>query len=70
MTDEPERGNFVSEWFGYRTYPSVRANATALQAQREGRCPFLTAVTHSTQGCVKASSSSGVCTINNANNGS
>ena len=70
MTDGSLRGNFISEWFGYRTYPLVHAGTTALQVRREGRCPFLTAVTRSSQDCVKASSSSGVCTINNASNGS
>ena len=70
MKGESLRGNFISEWFGYRTYPIVHEGATALQVRREGRCPFLTAVTRDSQDCVKASSSSGVCTINNASNGS
>ena len=66
---EPERGNFVSEWFGYRTYPSVRGNTDALRTQRTRRCPFLSAATHEERACVKAASSSGICTINNASNG-
>ena len=70
MTNGPEQGNFVSEWFGYRTYPLVHGSATALQARRDGQCPFLSAVTRNPRICVKAPSSSGVCTINNASNGS
>lgn len=70
MTSDSERGNFVSEWFGYRTYPIVQSSDAVLQTQRDGQCPFLTAATREKQSCVKAPSSSGVCTINNASNGS
>ena len=63
------RGNFVSEWFGYRTYPEVLGGAEALRIQTEGRCPFLTSVTRQERDCVKTESSSGVCTISNASNG-
>ena len=70
MTKQPDRGNFVSEWFGYRTFPQVRASTDALRAQEAGQCPFLTAATGEQRECVKTASSSGVCTINNASNGS
>ena len=69
MTGDPERGNFVSEWFGFRTYPAVCGGTDALRVQRARRCPFLTAATHEDRTCVKAASSSGICAINNASNG-
>lgn len=69
MTRNPDRGNFVSEWFGYRTYPHVHGSPGALRTQSEGQCPFLTAATREKRECVKSASSSGVCTINNASNG-
>ena len=69
LTADPERGNFVSEWFGFRTYPAVRGGTDALRVQRARRCPFLTAATHEDRTCVKAASSSGICAINNASNG-
>ena len=43
MPGRSGRGNFVSEWFGYRIYPQVLGDAAALRTQRAGRCPFLTA---------------------------
>ena len=57
------RGNFVSEWFGYRTYPRVLGGAEALRVQTDGRCPFLTEATRQDHDCVKADSSQGVSTI-------
>ena len=69
MTRNPDRGNFVSEWFGYRTYPHVHGSPGALRTQTEGQCPFLTTATREKRECVKNASSSGVCTINNASNG-
>ena len=70
MTGNRDRGNFVSEWFGYRTFPHVHGSTDALQTQTGGHCPFLTAATRQKRECVKNASSSGVCTINNASNGS
>ena len=46
MTGRPDRGNFVSEWFGYRTYPRVGGGDAALRIQERGRCSFLSAATH------------------------
>ncbi len=69
MTRNSDRGNFISEWFGYRTYPEVHGSIGALRAQTACQCPFLTAATQEERECVKNASSSGVCTINNASNG-
>lgn len=69
MTSSSERGNFVSEWFGFRTYPSVYGGEEALQSQADGNCPFLTAVTQEDRKCIKVAASSGVCSISNASNG-
>ena len=69
MTRNPDRGNFVSEWFGYRTYPDVHGGKDALRAQNAAQCPFLTTATREKRECVKNASSSGVCSINNASNG-
>ena len=69
MTRNPDRGNFVSEWFGYRTYPDVHGGTDALRTQDAGQCPFLTTATREKRECVKNASSSGVCSINNASNG-
>ena len=69
MTSGPARGNFVSEWFGFRTYPQVRGGEEGLDRQVNGICPFLTAVTREDRECVKVPASSGVCSISNASNG-
>lgn len=63
-------GNFVSEWFGHRIYPSVANSRQALADQQRERCPFLSEITDSVQTCVKSESSRGVCTISSASNGS
>ena len=70
MTRNRDSGNFVSEWFGYRTFPQVHGSKDALRTQTAGQCPFLTAATREERECVKNASSYGVCTINNASNGS
>ena len=70
MTRNRDSGNFVSEWFGYRTFPQVHGSKDALRTQTAGQCPFLTAATREERKCVKNASSYGVCTINNASNGS
>ena len=69
MTRNRESGNFVSEWFGYRTFPQVHGSKDALGTQTAGQCPFLTAATREKRECVKSAASHGVCTINNASNG-
>ena len=57
-------GNFVSEWFGHRMYPTVRPTAESLADQKAGRCPFLSAATGEDRPCIKRPDSKGVCTIN------
>lgn len=68
MPDAP-RGNFVSEWFGYRTFPLVRGGEVALRHQGDGVCPFLTMATGEDALCVKRPASSGVCSISAESNG-
>jgi hypothetical protein len=65
----PNRGNFVSEWFGYRVYPTVAVGRRGILDQATGRCPFLSEVTHEERQCIKPSSSIGVCTISSCSNG-
>jgi hypothetical protein len=55
--------NSISEWFGHRTYPTVANNPSALDDQRENRCPFLTSAFASERKCIKAANSRGVCTV-------
>lgn len=69
MTKSATQGNFVSEWFGYRTFPRVHESGAALHTQKKSQCPFLSSATRDTRECVKSAPSSGVCTINNASNG-
>jgi len=62
-------GNFVSEWFGHRVYPSVKCGPSTLGDQKTQRCPFLTAALHENVECVKSETSKGVCTISSTSNG-
>ncbi len=64
-----DQGNFVSEWFGYRVYPSVAEKASSIEVQRAGLCPFLSQATGERRTCIKAESSSGICTISSCSNG-
>jgi len=64
-----EAGNFVSEWFGHRVYPTVAATPTSRADQRADRCPFLSAAIGEEQGCIKAATSRGICTISSCSNG-
>jgi len=61
--------NFVSEWFGYRTYPEVAQDPLGTRAQQERICPFLSKATGETQTCVKKETSLGICTISSCSNG-
>jgi hypothetical protein len=71
MTTSPEnpKGNYVSEWFGHRVFPRISNDAVALSDQKAGRCPFLSDATGEIRDCVKAASSSGVCTVSSSSNG-
>ncbi len=64
-----ERGNFVSEWFGYRVHPSVVSTRQGLRDQKRKRCPFLSTVIEQDTDCVKAAASSGICSISSTSNG-
>lgn len=66
----PERGNFVSEWYGHRVYPMVAGGRPALADQKQSRCPFLSRATVQDTTCVKPPNSAGVCTISSSSNGS
>jgi hypothetical protein len=66
--DEPA-GNFVSEWFGHRIYPTVISDASALADQQGERCPFLMRATGEARKCIKADAAKGVCTISSVSNG-
>lgn len=55
--------NSISEWFGHRVYPTVAKAATAMNDQKERRCPFLSAALGENLLCIKAQNSRGVCTV-------
>lgn len=64
ISREPrDRGNFISEWFGHRVYPTVRDTDLSQHSQRNGYCPFLSAARNDDQPCFKSAASRGVCTI-------
>jgi hypothetical protein len=62
-------GNYISEWFGQRIFPVVRLEEKQLVGANAERCPFLSAVLHTSARCVKNRNSAGVCTVNSASNG-
>lgn len=64
-----EPGNFVSEWFGHRVYPSVIASSASVADQQAERCPFLSEATSEHRLCIKAEAARGVCTISSVSNG-
>lgn len=57
------QNNFVSEWFGHRTFPQVASQPEARRDQKAERCPFLSHETGEDRRCVKQPNSRGVCTI-------
>ncbi|HLL75189.1 MAG TPA: hypothetical protein VK421_07960 [Pyrinomonadaceae bacterium] len=69
LTPPPDRGNFVSEWFGHRTYPVATRAENAYRDQVAERCPFLSEVKKEATECVKSENNKGVCTINGRSNG-
>lgn len=69
MALNADRGNFVSEWFGHRVYPSVAKAASSLKDQRDSRCPFLSRVLSTNTTCIKKVSAHGTCTISSTSNG-
>ena len=62
-------GNYVSEWFGQRIYPTVRLDVAQVSGNNVGRCSFLSDVLHRSTNCVKSANSSGVCTVSSISNG-
>jgi hypothetical protein len=60
---ESKAGNYISEWFGYRTFPEVSPAREMIEIQQQRRCPFLSASTGEHRECIKAETSKGVCTI-------
>ncbi len=65
---KPDRGNFLSEWYGFRVWPQVDGSAPAQEFQKEKNCPFITAATTVLSACAKQGRT-GVCTINSDSNG-
>jgi hypothetical protein len=65
----PDRGNYVSEWFGHRVYPTVAPGPNSLGDQERENCPFLSAVTDEARRCIKSAAAKGVCTISTATSG-
>lgn len=65
----PDRGNFVSEWYGHRVYPLVAGGRDVLRVQKQGACPFLSTAITQTTACIKLPNSTGVCTISSTSNG-
>lgn len=63
------KGNFVSEWFGHRVYPTISSGAGPLEDQISCRCPFLSVATAEPRRCIKDESSLGICTISSPSNG-
>lgn len=55
--------NSISEWFGHRLYPTVTGAESAIEDQRDQRCPFLSDALHTDRKCTKAENSKGVCTV-------
>lgn len=62
------KGNYISEWFGHRIYPTVAHAREARADQEAGKCPFLSHTTNENRPCVKAPSAVGVCTISSESN--
>lgn len=65
----PDSGNYISEWFGHRIYPTVVSSEQSIADQRAQTCPFLTRVKETPQSCIKNVKSKGVCTISSCSNG-
>lgn len=66
-------GNFVSEWFGHRVWPTVNESDQARRDQSGRLCPFLSVAIGETTHCVKRTRGweepYGVCTISSDSNG-
>lgn len=69
LTPPPDRGNFVSEWFGHRVYPAVVGTEESFRDQLTENCPFLSKVEVERTECVKKETNKGICTISSSSNG-
>jgi site-specific DNA-methyltransferase (adenine-specific) len=65
----PSKGNYVSEWFGQRIFPTVHLEVASVTGKRSNQCPFLSSVQKRPCECVKNENSKGVCTISSSSNG-
>jgi len=64
-----DAGNYVSEWFGRRIYPTVRLDGiSGITGPNKDVCPFLTEMLSRRTECWKSSNSKGVCTISSSSN--
>lgn len=63
------KGNFVSQWFAHRVYPSVDGGITAVADQAATRCAPLSTATGQERPCVKAPNALGVCAISTLRGG-
>lgn len=66
---EGKAGNFISEWFGQRIFPRIKADASSILIFESAKCPFLSVVLDTETKCIKREASLGVCTINTSSNG-
>lgn len=66
---EGREGNYVSEWFGQRIFPRIKADVASIPIFESAKCPFLTAVLDVQTKCIKREASLGVCTISTSSNG-
>lgn len=62
-------GNFVSEWFGHRVYPTTVSSPQAITDQNTERCPFLSTAKGEDTSCIKNPKSKGVCSVSCVSNG-
>jgi hypothetical protein len=63
-----DQGNYISEWFGHRVFPTVTPSVEALADQKAKRCPFLSVAKGSAETCIKRDPSKGVCTVSSVSN--
>ena len=72
-TNDP-KGNYLSEWFGFRVWPpeAVDSSEEARYNQARRLCPFISAATEQETACIKAKNKgaepTGVCTISSDSN--
>jgi hypothetical protein len=60
-------GNYISEWYTHRMYPTIRGSSASIAEQQEHLCSMLSAATGETRTCIKPERAQGVCTISSSN---